>query len=90
MAENRPEPRSFAGTALVDDALFAVANAFVLPGHLNVYYLTIVWAFVLADNSIWAHVVNADRDVAERAALRVDRERRRAKPACEESHVIDG
>jgi hypothetical protein len=118
MAENLPESRSFAETALAGEdqrrreetfsrpsrgrfwrhaALFVVANgvlaaanAIVLPGQWLFYYLTIVWAFILADNFIWAYVVDPDRDVAERAALRADRERRRAERTREGSHGSNG
>lgn len=52
------------------------ANYVLFPDRIVFYILTIVWAFVLADNFIWAYVVDPDRDVAERADRRADREAR--------------
>lgn len=78
--------RRHAAIFVVVNCLLAAANAVVLPGQWIFYYLTIVWAFILADNFIWAYVVDPDRDVAERAALLADRERRRAERASEDSH----
>lgn len=62
------------------NAVLAVANLIVAPGHLVFYYVTVVWTFVLGDNFLWAFVVDPDRDVAERKALRQARDRRRAEP----------
>ncbi|HVC33350.1 MAG TPA: 2TM domain-containing protein [Chloroflexota bacterium] len=64
---------------LVVNALLIVANALVLPEHWVFYYVTIVWAFILGDNFLWAFVVDPDRDVAERKALQEERERERAE-----------
>jgi len=63
---------------VVVNVMLALANVVLVPGHLIFYYLTIVWAAVLADNFLWAYVVDPDRDVAERDALKADRQRRRA------------
>ncbi len=66
---------------LVVNALLATANLIAAPGHLVFYYLTVVWAFVLGDNFLWAYVVDPDRDVAERAVLR--QARRQARSAAD-------
>ncbi len=63
---------------VVANVALAAANAALLPGQWVFYYLTIVWAFVLADNFLWAYVVDPDRDVAERAARRAERARQRS------------
>lgn len=62
---------------LVVNVLLAVANQIFLPEHRIFYYLTIVWAFILADNFLWAFVVDPDRDVHERKLLQERRENRR-------------
>lgn len=69
---------------LIVNAVLAVANLIVVPGHLVFYYVTIVWAFVLGDNFLWAFVVDPDRDVAERQALRQAREKMRVEPGDKE------
>ena len=58
---------------LVANLLLGAANLIAFPEHVVFYVLTIVWAFVLADNFVWAFVVDPDRDVAERGARRADR-----------------
>jgi hypothetical protein len=63
---------------LVVNLALGVANAVFLPDHRIFFYLTIVWAFILADNFIWAFVVDPDRDVHERKVLQEQRERRRS------------
>lgn len=83
-AEAFPRPartkfRRHAALFLVVNVLLALANQLLLPGHLVFYYLTVVWAFVLADNFLWAYVVDPDRDIAERKALQAERERLRAE-----------
>ena len=58
---------------LAGNLILGAANLIVFPDHVVFYVLTIIWAFVLADNFLWAYVVDPDRDVAERAARRADR-----------------
>ena len=62
---------------VVVNCALVVANLALLPGHLLFYYVTIVWTIVLVDNFFWAYAVDPDRDVAERAALHSERDRRR-------------
>jgi len=64
---------------VVVNCLLALANAIFLPVHWVFFYLTIVWAVILADNFLWAYVVDPDRDVAERTAIHAERDRRRAE-----------
>lgn len=56
----------FAGVNIV----ILAANLILWPGNLVFYYLTIPWSIILADNFLWAYVVDPDRDVAERDARR--------------------
>ena len=63
---------------LVVNVALGVANNIFFPDHRVFYYLTILWAFILADNFIWAFVVDPDRDVHERKVLQAQRERRRS------------
>ncbi|MGH2460805.1 MAG: 2TM domain-containing protein [Chloroflexota bacterium] len=84
-AEQFPRParakfRRHLALFLIVNLVLAAVNLLVAPDHLVFYYLTIVWAFVLGDNFLWAFVVDPDRDVAERKALREARERWRAEP----------
>lgn|GEM_PF-5491616 len=63
---------------VVANVALGVANAVLLPDHQVFYYLTIVWAFILLDNFIWAFVVDPDRDVHERKTRQAERERQRS------------
>jgi hypothetical protein len=53
--------------------LLGATNFVFFPEHIAFYILTIVWTFVLADNFVWAYVVDPDRDIAERKARRAER-----------------
>lgn len=61
-------------------------NVHFIPDTVIFYYVTIVWSFVLADNFLWAYVVDPDRDVAERIALAAERDRYRAHAKGESRH----
>jgi hypothetical protein len=69
--------------------LVGVANVLVFPDHVIFYYVTAVWAFILADNFLWAYVVDPDREVAERSARRAEREARIDQPNGENANDID-
>lgn len=64
---------------VVVNCSLVAANLLLLPDHVLFYYVTIVWAIVLVDNFLWAYAVDPDRDVAERAALHAERDRRRGE-----------
>lgn len=63
---------------VVVNVLLITANLLLRPAHWLFYYATVPWAVVLADNFLWAYVVDPDRDVAERRALDAERERHRS------------
>lgn len=94
-AERFPRParakfRRHLALFLIVNALLAAVNLLIAPDHLVFYYLTVVWAFVLGDNFLWAFVVDPDRDVAERKALREARERWRAGPGGDQDRAAPG
>jgi hypothetical protein len=94
-AEAFPRParqrfRRHAAIFVVVNLALALLNLWLWPQHLMFYYLTIVWAFVLGDNFLWAYVVDPDRDVAERAARRAARAGQPADSPATEGRATHG